>query len=174
MGSGFPRSIHNEDAAYEPRTHRELWACDVEKGTASRVLEGAFNVFTAKFAPNGKWYAYTSDEGRNDSDVYLRPFPGPGASIRVSAEGGSSPRWREDGKELFYLNGERQVVAVQVAFEGGPSLAPAGNVIAYPGFYFLGVHPDGQRFLMQSEEETRSGSRLMILRNWVGMLEEPK
>ena len=83
----------------------------------------------------------------------------------ISAEGGSSPRWRKDGKELFYLNSKEQLVAVQVAFEGGPSLAPAGNVIAYPGFYFLGVHPDGQRFLMQSGEETRSGSQLTILRN---------
>jgi len=161
-------------AADQTRTHSELWACDVEKGTASRLLEGSFNIFKARFAPNGKWYAYTSDEGRNDSDVYLRPFPGPGAAIRVSAEGGSSPRWREDGKELFYLNGERQVVAVQVAFEGGPSLAPAGDVIAYPGFYFLAVHPDGQRFLMRPEEETRSGSQLTILRNWIGMLEERK
>lgn len=169
-------------AADESRTHRELWACDVEKGTASRLLEGSFNVFEARFAPNGKWYAYTSDEGRNDSDVYLRPFPGLGASIRVSAEGGASPRWRKDGTELFYLNREEQLVAVQVEF-ADKRLSVSRAQIVLPGviksnssnnFRFLDVHPDGQRFLLQREEDTRSGSELTILRDWVGMLEERK
>ncbi|MFQ5706852.1 MAG: hypothetical protein ACE5HO_05345, partial [bacterium] len=159
-------------AADATQAHRELWACDVENGTASRVLAGSFNVFEARFAPNGQWYAYTSDEGRNDSDVYLRPFPGPGASLRVSAEGGSMPRWRKDGKELFYLNGEEQLVAVQVDFQDKPSVSSSEIVMANPGFRLLDAHPDGQSFLLQPEADTRSGSQLTILRNWVEMLEE--
>lgn len=162
-------------AADETRTHSELWACDVEKRTASRVLEGSFNVFDVRFAPNGKWYAYTSDEGRNDSDVYLRPFQGPGAAIRVSAEGGTMLRWRKDGKELFYLDGKQQLVSVQVDFgDKRPSVSPPTIVMADPKFHLLAVHPDGERFLMQPEEDAVSGSQLTILRDCVGMLEERK
>ncbi len=164
----------------ETRTHRELWACDVKKGTASPVLDGSFNVFEARFAPNGQWYAYTSDEGGDNSDVYLRSFPGPGAPIRVSAGGGAWPRWRKDGKELFYLNGEGYLVVVQVKFEGKPSSSQAKTVMAdaiavnpynstYPSF---DVHPDGQRFLLRQDYGIQDFTQLTILRDWVGMLEE--
>ena len=164
----------------ETRTHRELWAFDVEKGTASQVLEGSFNVFNARFAPNGQWYAYTSDEGGGDSDVYLRPFPGPGAPIRVSAEGGAWPRWREDGKELFYMNGEGYLVVVQVDFEGRPPVSQAEIVMSGPPsanplsgiFPRYDVHPDGQRFLWKPDAGQSTFSQLTILRDWVGMLEE--
>ncbi|MFQ5605973.1 MAG: hypothetical protein ACE5HS_22100, partial [bacterium] len=106
---------------------------------------------------------------------YLRPFPGPGAPIRVSGEGGSRPRWRQNGQELFYLNGKKQIVAVEVEFASKrPRISPPTIVMADPEFRLLDVHPDGQRFLLQPEEETRSGSQLTILRDWQGLLEEPE
>jgi len=162
--------------ADETRPHQELWACDVEKGTASQVLEGSFNVFDARFAPNGRWYAYTSDEGRNSSDVYLRQFPDTGAKRRVSVGGGAWPHWREDGKELFYLNGDGRLVAVQVEFDGGLSVSQAEVITAdpitsspYSRALSFDVHPDGQRFL---KWQPATVLRLTILRDWVGMLEQ--
>ena len=166
----------------ETRTHRELWAFDVEKGEASPVLEGSFNVFDARFAPNrhnGQWYAYTSDEGGDNSDVYLRPFPDTGNPFRISDGGGTWPRWREDGKELFYLNGDEHLVAVQVEFEGRPSVLQTEILTAdpitanpfsgaYPSF---DVHPDGQRFLLRQYANQSGFSQVTILRDWVGMLE---
>lgn len=54
----------------------------------------------AQFSPDGKWIAYTSGEGANE--VYVRPFPSGPGRWKVSAGSGSQPRWRSDGKELFY------------------------------------------------------------------------
>ena len=164
------------------RKHRELWAFDMEKNTASRLLKGAYNVFNTQFAPNGQWYAYSSDEGGGDSDVYLRSFPGPGAPIRVSAGGGVWPRWRTDGKELFYVNQEGRLVSVRIEFEGKPSVQRAvilsdDAVTANPYFRSVtpyDVHPNGQRFLLQQDWTMGDFSQLTILRDWLGMLEDRK
>ncbi len=56
-----------------------------------------------RFAPNGKWIAYDSDEtGREE--IYVRPFPGPGSKWQVTSEGGYLPRWLPDGNEILYVN----------------------------------------------------------------------
>ncbi len=164
----------------ETRSHRELWALDLEQGTASPVIVGSFNVFEAKFAPNGQWYAYTSDEGRANSDIYLRPFSESGAPIRVSAEGGSHPRWRKDGRELFYLNGDGHLAVVQVRWGRRPSVSREEILTADPikserisaVIAYFDIHPDGQRFILRWRGDTQSVSQLTILRDWVGMLEE--
>ncbi len=127
-----------------------------------------------EFAPNGRWYAYASDEGGNNSDVYLRPFPGSGAAIRVSDAGGSSPRWRKDGRELFYLDGARHLVAVQIEFVGRPSVLEAKTFTTAPITSNFDVHPDGQQILMWPQGSTQHSSQLTLLRDWVGMLEERK
>ena len=170
----------------ETRTHRELWAFDVEEGTASPVLENSFNVFEARFAPNGQWYAYMSDEG-GTSDVWIRAFPDSGAPIRVSAGGGGWPRWSGDGSELFYLDGEGYLAVVQVEFRERPvpSVAtiltddpvtenPIGlRMTASGGIQpFYDVHPDGQRFLLrQGDSVSLAFSQLIILRDWIARLE---
>ena len=154
----------------------------MEKSTASRLLKSSYNIFSTQFAPNGQWYAYSSDEGGADSDVYLRSFPGPGAPIRISAGGGVWPRWRPDGKELFYVNRDGQLVSVRIEFEGGPSvqraeILPDDAITANPYFHSVtpyDVHPDGQRFLLQQDWTMGDFSQLTILRDWVGMLKERK
>ena len=64
--------------------------------------ETPFTEGSAVFSPDGRWIAYTSNEG-GQPDVYVQPFPGPGAKSQVSRDGGTHPLWRADGKELFYL-----------------------------------------------------------------------
>ena len=70
--------------------------------------------------------AYQSDEsGRYQ--IYLRPFPGPGERIAVTVDGGTQPRWRRDGRELFYLSPDEKLVAVPIALSGdrpAPQLSP--------------------------------------------------
>lgn len=56
----------------------------------------------AQFSPDGKFVAYASSETGN-WEVYISPFPGFGSKWQVSRGGGEEPRWRNDGKELFYL-----------------------------------------------------------------------
>jgi Tol biopolymer transport system component len=65
------------------------------------------------FSPDGKWVAYNSDEsGRNE--IYVAPFPGPGGKRQISSAGGVHPRWRGDGKELFYLAANNRLMAAEV------------------------------------------------------------
>ena len=72
--------------------------------TMTPFAAGAANEFAPRFSPDGHWIAYVSDESGR-SEVYLRPFPGPGARIQVSTTGGGEPVWAHDGSRLFYGTG---------------------------------------------------------------------
>ena len=98
------------------------------------------------FSPDGRWIAYTSsDSGR--SDVFVSAYPGPGATVQVSSEGGTMPRWRRDGAELFYRNGGK-MMAVKV--ETRPTFSASRPELLFEATYGNGydVAPDGKRFLM--------------------------
>lgn len=90
-----------------------------------RIEDGAFvrgNVDSRKslqgqFSPDGKWVAYTSNEsGRYE--VYVAPFPGEGGQRQVSPAGGLLPRWREDGKQIFYTGLDSQLMAAEIRVNG--------------------------------------------------------
>jgi Tol biopolymer transport system component len=87
-----------------------LWLLDLQTGAPRLWLTVDGSIGEARFSPDGKWLAYSSDE-TGSSEIYLRPFPGPGAARRVSVLGGTSPGWRRDGRELYYAatdqDGER-------------------------------------------------------------------
>jgi eukaryotic-like serine/threonine-protein kinase len=77
-------------------------------------------------APNGtgtshliaRWIAYESDES-GAPEIYAQPFPGPGAKVRVSTNGGTQVRWRRDGKELFYIAPDDSLMPVPIVSVGG-------------------------------------------------------
>jgi serine/threonine protein kinase/Tol biopolymer transport system component len=131
----------------------------------------------ARFSPDGRWVAYTSNEtGR--LEVYVAPFPWTGAKWQVSANGGYGPEWRRDGKELFFLiPGASQFVAAAVygsgtSFEVGElhtlfrtSLSPstAGTVYA--------PTRDGQRFIAITAGEEGS-MPLNLVQNWTAELKK--
>jgi Tol biopolymer transport system component len=121
-----------------------------------------------RFSPDGKWLAYSSAEsGRNE--IFVQGFPEAGARWQVSNQGGASPCWLRDGKELYYLSADGQLMAVTVklnanglAFDPPHALFPlAGDRSSFD------VAPDGQRILallpMEGEKE---GNELTVLLNW--------
>ena len=127
--------------------------------------------------------AYESNEtGR--FEIYVRPFIEPDSTDRnrsagkwqISSAGGSYPRWRRDGKELFYLAPEKTVMAVEVqpgsAFEAGaPKPLFHSQIRATDAGYQYDVSADGQRFLintMVSEE----GSAMTVVQNWTAGLKK--
>ncbi len=80
-------------------------------------LSTPFNEMQGTFSPDGKWVAYQSNESGR-FEIYVRPFPGPGGQWQISTGGGTSPRWRADGKELYYLTPDNKLMAAVVVTQG--------------------------------------------------------
>jgi dipeptidyl aminopeptidase/acylaminoacyl peptidase len=125
-------------------------------GEAFAYAEGPGNQGFASFAPDGKWLAYTSDDSGRD-EVYVDSFPTRGTRIQVSTNGGTDPRWRRDGSELFFaLQNEQtdlvEFYAVDVEkTEDGLNISPPNKLFevrARVWNQFYDVTADGQRFLM--------------------------
>ena len=87
-------------------------------------LHTGSNETEAQFAPNGKWIAYTSNECVRD-EVYVQSFPTPGGKRPISIDGGAMPRWRRDGKELFYLAANQFMMAVPISISDASLVAGA-------------------------------------------------
>jgi Tol biopolymer transport system component len=99
--------------AMNSKVTRELWVLPADakvvgERTASPFLQTDFNTRQGQFSPDSRFVAYMSDESGNN-EVYVRPFPTPADSSlrwKISSGGGTQPRWRADGKELFYISPE--------------------------------------------------------------------
>jgi Tol biopolymer transport system component len=141
-------------------TRVDIWVLPMTGDkTAYPLLESPFRKSAARFSPDGKWVAYGTNES-NGYQVVVRPFPEIGqGQWQVSTRGGYDPRWRGDGRELYYLAPDGTVMAVDVqagdAFETGAphalfatgiSLGPVRTDIDYLFLYM--VTADGQRFLI--------------------------
>jgi len=113
------------------------------------VVQTEFQEGGAIFSPDGQWIAYQSNKSGR-SEIYLQPFPGPGADVQVSTTGGSSARWRRGGREGFHVATDDRLMAVTIR------PAPTGSALelATPVPLFQSdtgdymVAPDGQRFLL--------------------------
>jgi Tol biopolymer transport system component len=110
--------------------------------------------------------AYASDES-GKMQVYVQPFPGPGAKIPVSTEGGESPKWSHDGRELFFASEEKVPQLMAVDVQTTP-LFRAGQPKA---LFRIGqgnwdVAPDGKRFLVENAPEASGGSKLEAVTDW--------
>lgn len=158
----------------EAKTGRDLWAVRLADRKLFPILVTEFNEHWGRFSPDGKWIAYTSNEtGR--SEIFVRAFspdnPSNSAKWHISTGSGGFPRWRADGKELFYLGENQQMMAVSVKagtagqFEAGiprvlfATRALVGNINTYV------VTSDGQRFLVDEEEEIVPEPATVVL-NW--------
>jgi Tol biopolymer transport system component len=92
-------------------------------------LQTAFDERMGQFSPDGRWVAYQSNEsGRYE--IYVRPFPGPGGQWQVSTNGGIMPRWRRDGKELYYISRDDSLMATPMALSAA-TLQPGTPVTLF-------------------------------------------
>jgi eukaryotic-like serine/threonine-protein kinase len=142
-------------------------------GQVKPLLRGQGVVLNARFSPDGRWVAYSSNESGH-WEVYVTSFPAAKSKWQVSTAGGEEPRWRRDGKELFYLSGQGTVMAAAVktgsSFEAGPpsSLfqAHTRQAISTQDVFSYDVTEDGNRFLVNTNVEEPSASPLSIILNW--------
>jgi len=134
----------------------------------------AFNSSWGQFSPDGRWAAYASDESQRN-EIYVAPYPGPGAKKQISSAGGDQPIWRRDGKEIFYVAPNGQMMAAEVSSKGGSLEVGAVRALFGPIPPLLGsgydVSADGQRFLVRTEA-VQSDEPLTLVRNWTALLKK--
>jgi Tol biopolymer transport system component len=152
------------------KTRSDLWLVPLARGTAAiPLLEQDFDQSDGRISVDGRWLAYVSNESGVD-EIFARRLSTDSASGRltlgggvlVSRGGGISPRWRRDGKELFYLARSGAVMAV-----------PIGNEVGAPTELFQragmlqqwDVSPDGQRFLVATPTQLKPQTLTVVL-NW--------
>ena len=164
-------------ASLNPRTQWDLWLLPMSAVDSDRkpvpLLETEFNEHLGRLSPNGRWLAYVSDES-GTNEVYVRAFPKPETVRRISANGGSEPRWRGDGKELFFLAADQRLMGVIVESEAGFEIGtPAALFTIRTGStrnngYDVNytVTRDGLRFLVSAVTEDVTPLRTKIVINW--------
>lgn len=141
-----------------------------DRGASTIILQTEFTEWAPSLSPDGRWLAYSSNQGGGNFQIYIRPYPEMDRIIPISKESGEEPIWSRSGDELFYRNKNKWMVvsistepefvagAPQVLFEG-----PYGQV----GGLSYDVSPDGQRFLVLKPQFDDSQVReLHVVTNW--------
>jgi len=129
---------------------------------------------SARFSPDGRWVAYTSDESSR-MEVYVAPFPNPDGKWQISSAGGDQPHWRHDGKELFYLAPGGRMMAVEVDGSGadlkvGKEQLLFTHEINTSAWQQYDNTPDGQRFLLVVPERQNIVYPITLDLNWTAAL----
>jgi Tol biopolymer transport system component len=135
------------------------------------IANSEFDERMGNFSPDGRWVAYETDEpGR--SEVVIKPFPRPGAITRVSTDGGATPRWSDDGSEIYFIAPDGTMMAATVSQRGamltvGKPVALFPTHIAGQMFTFQYVVFRDGRFLVGSRQvEQASAPPITLLLNW--------
>ena len=166
---------------FDPKSKGDIWVLPAEGSKADRkpvlFLKTEFNEVFGQLSPDGHWMAFTSDQSGRP-EVYVRPFPRGDGEWTISTAGGRQPRWRGDGRELFFeaANGKMMAVPITAGFGAKPSfepgapaalfdahIVPAGNRFQYD------VTADGKRFLIDtlSGGGVTSAPPLTVVTNWL-------
>jgi Tol biopolymer transport system component len=168
----------------DPQTSNDLWVVPMSGDrTPSTLLKTPFRETRGVFSPDGRWVVYYSNEsGRNE--IYVRSFVSPGAAgtatgeaggqWQVSETGGIFPAWRPDGKELYYLNPQGEMMAVPITVTE-TTLEPGAPVVLFPTRIVDGgvdvqqgrqydVAPDG-RFLINAEQDS-TDAPITLIQDW--------
>ena len=140
------------------------------------VLDTPFEERSAQVSPDGRWLTYTSNESGSD-EVYVTTFPNPEMRVRVSGEGGYWPRWRQDGREIFFrATAPRQsLMAAPVAVRNGQieigKAVPLFSVRTRNNQrYMYDVSADGNRFLVNAAPDLDPSEPLTLIVNWPELL----
>ncbi len=166
-----------------PRTGDDLWMLPL---TGARqpapFLQTPFNESQAQFAPDGRWVAYMSDIS-GQPEIYVRPFPaarGNGGQWLISTGGGFQPRWRGDGKELYYLSGPR-IMTVDIAT--APNFKASVPKVLFEVPIWVSTVPtasshtwvassDGKRFLINVDMSANRTQPITVVLNWTAALKK--
>ena len=167
-------------ASQNPNTGGDLWALPLTGGrTPFPIVQTPFEEAEGQFSPDGRWVAYQSNAS-GSTQVYVRSFPKAGGEWQVSTSGGTQPRWRIDGKELFYVAPDGRLMAAPITVGGDrQTLEPGAPMALFQARLATGaniplgalstaqyaVAPDG-RFLMNVALNDTAASPITVVLNW--------
>lgn len=157
-----------------PQTKLDLWVFPIGgDGKPFPYLETSFMEAHSQFSPDGRWVAYSSDESGRP-EVYIQSFPANGSKWQISTNGGDQPQWNRDGKSLYYIAADRNLMAVPInslsAIEPGKPEVLFQTHVPWTGISddrnsYL-VSPDGQRFLVNQLTDEFASRPITVVLNW--------
>jgi hypothetical protein len=153
-----------------PKTKLDLWLLPFfgdRKPTP--LIRTENNELGGEISPDNRWLAYTSDEtGR--WEIYVTTFPTVSGKRQISTIGGTQPRWRADGKELFYLSADRRLMSVEIKegerFEEGETKPLFATQSRYTGNVAYDISADGKSFLINTMISNEESLPLAVVLNW--------
>jgi Tol biopolymer transport system component len=151
----------------------DLWLLSLPDAKSNPFLKASATLKNGKFSPDGKWVAYASNESAKWK-IYVTSFPEAKGKWQISSGGGEQPRWRGDGKELFYLSSDGKVMAAPVStgtnFRAGASVAlfqaNPRELVATSEQIVYDVSKDGQRFLINTQVNNTDTRPMSVVLNW--------
>jgi serine/threonine-protein kinase len=160
-------------------TGRDIWIVPLTgERKPQPFLQTKFNEMQARFSPDSRWIAYQSEEsGRYE--VYVQPFPGPGGKWQISTNGGTTPVWAENGRELFYMS-SGNFMSASVTAQPTFSASTPRIVADYPPFLMgrlsngvYDVSADGQQILfVRANVENGPPDEVRVVLNWTEELKQ--
>ena len=151
----------------------DLWLLSLSDSKSRPFLKASATFKNGQFSPDGKWVAYASNES-GKWQIYITSFPEAKGKWQISSGGGEQPRWRGDGKELFYLSSDGKVMATPVStgtnFDAGASVAlfqaNPRELVATSEHIVYDVSKDGQRFLINTQAKNADTRPMSVVLNW--------
>ena len=150
-----------------------LWVLPMTGGAPYRLVDGSAADVEGQLSPDSRWVAYSSNESGR-WEVYVVPFPKREGKYQISTNGGRQPRWRRDGKELYFLSRDRKLMAVSV--EAGARFEFTAPAVLFESqahepmtaeeFFTYDASPDGRRFLINVNEEQNNQPPVDIVLDW--------
>ena len=157
-----------------PAPASDIMVLSIADAQVSSFASTRFTEGSAQFSPDGRWIAYSSNE-TNRTEVYVAPFGRTGPRIPISTDGGSSPRWRHDGKELFYIRGDNMLIAVAITLSESSvevgAARPLFRARFKDGAFAYAVASDG-RFLVNRLADDVMPTPISLVVNWPEALEK--
>jgi Tol biopolymer transport system component len=152
----------------------DIWTLSVADRKATPFLATPFQEGSPQFSPDGRWLAYGSTES-GTPEVFVQTFPASGGKWQISTAGGFYPRWRRDGKELYYVAPDGELMAVEVApgsgfAAGKPKPLFRTRIKVFDIGFQYDVSPDGSRFLINTLDENAATSSITVVQNWTAEL----
>ena len=160
----------------QPGAHPEIWAMPLSGDRKAFPVVQSSDAADPALSPDGKWLAYSSQES-GQGEIYAVSFPEGSGKWQVSTAGGSWPRWRRDGKELFYLSLDKKLTSAEISAVGSSlvvgKVAPLFQVnVATSLGWFYDVSADGKTFVVLNQDPRQAAEPLTLVVNWPELLKK--